>query len=425
MEMNSQKKDRKSLPLSGYSVILPFIATLGFFPVWLVVMVPLALISIAVKSISSLFRHNKSKNSAAAEASEPSSIDEILKSNSYPENLSSNIDKRPYDLILFGATGFTGRLAALYLAKQYGLRDFSWTIAGRRKDALQTLKNELVRIDASLEQMNPVIADSFDDASLASMVSSTKVIITTAGPFRKYGSSLVKYCAAYGTHYCDTTGETDWVREMIDKYDDVAKKTGARIVHFCGHDCIPWDLTVLECARQLRRNGDQICEVNVYDEIRFEASGGTLETLFASIDNRTKLKTNLGFDPLVKSSMGSKSPNTFIINNVNGLRYSKEHKMWTGPFVMAMVMANCIRRSNALNNYSGKLVYREGLVYPSLLAAVTSSLSTLYYGTGLFTPPLRSLMYALKILPKPGEGPSKESMDKGTIHERMKHEYDG
>jgi short subunit dehydrogenase-like uncharacterized protein len=108
---------------------------------------------------------------------------------------------------------------------------------------LEKIRNELVKFDGNLKDLPIIIADSFDEASLNKMTQSTKVVITTAGPFSKYGTPLVKSCVLNGTHYCDITGETDWVREMVDQFDDAAKVSGANIVSFCGHDCIPWDLS--------------------------------------------------------------------------------------------------------------------------------------------------------------------------------------
>eukprot|EP01043_Picozoa_sp_COSAG02_P014186 COSAG02_NODE_580_length_20059_cov_3.703908_8_plen_332_part_00 len=138
------------------------------------------------------------------------------------------------DLVLFGATGFTGNLAARYIAKTYGTK-IKWGIAGRRRDALETLRAELAQTQPELKtELAILICDSSDLVQLADLVAKTKVVISTVGPFALYGSSLVAACAAAGTHYCDITGESDWVREMVDRYDDTARESGAKIVHFCG-----------------------------------------------------------------------------------------------------------------------------------------------------------------------------------------------
>ena len=151
-------------------------------------------------------------------------------------------------------------------------------------------------------------------------------------------------------------------------YDDRARETGAHIVHFCGHDCVPWDIIVYETSKKLKSMGDSLLEISCYDEINANASGGTLDTVFHSLGNRMKYKSRLGFDPLLKTRDGNKSTSVFKAKNQSWLAYSAQHKCWTGPFVMAMVMANCIRRSHSLNDYSPKLVYREAVVFPSFMA---------------------------------------------------------
>jgi hypothetical protein len=120
---------------------------------------------------------------------------------------------------------------------------------------------------------------------------------------------------------------------MIDKYDDVAKKTGAKIVHFCGHDCIPWDLCVLKLSNEMKKKGETLHKVNCYDEIIAQASGGTMATAMNALTNRIQYKSSLGFDPLIKSLTGFKSENTFRVANGSFLSYSKEYKSWTGAYI--------------------------------------------------------------------------------------------
>lgn len=404
--MDPMRRDKKSLPLSGnVNAISSLIAMSLFFPVWFAGFLPIALVSQVFSGISSKFTYEKKLKTHNVD----DSVSISFSSSKHPKSLN-----RKYDLILYGATGFTGKFAAKYLAKQYGT-SFSWAIAGRRRDALESLRSELVAIDGTLANLPIVIADSSDLQSLSDMVESTKVIITTAGPFDKYGSDVVKYCAAYGTHYCDITGETDWVRKMIDKYDDVAKESGARIVHFCGHDCVPWDLTVMACALQLQKLDDTLDEINIYDELSGEISGGTLATIFHSLSGRKKYKSVLGFDPLIKTSAGGQAQQKTIIDNQKFFSYSKEYKAWVGPFVMAIVNANCVKRSNSVAGFSPSFIYREALVYPSLAAALASVLKQVYVFTCLFIPPLKWLFFKIGIVPNPGEGPSKDTLDKGFL----------
>jgi len=321
---------------------------------------------------------------------------------------------RNFDIILFGATGFTGRLAALYLAKTYG-SSIRWAIAGRRKAALETIRSELVKIDASLAKLPLVIADSADTQSLLNMVLQTKVIITTAGPFDKYGSDIVKFCAMKGTHYCDITGEADWVRKMIDKYDDAAKKSGARIVHFCGHDCVPWDLAVSECARILKQeNDEQLSSVEVFDEANAGPSGGTLATVFHTLEDRVRFEPLLGYDPMLKTLEGTKSDLKTVGNNQMFLGFSKSIKKWVGPFPMAMVNVVCVKRSNSISRYGPNVKYYEATVFPSFMAGYVTLVTSIYLVTAFFLPPLLWFL-KMTVLPSPGEGPSQAQLDAGFL----------
>ena len=283
------------------------------------------------------------------------------------------------------------------------------------KDALEAIRKELVEIDPSLASLPLIIADSDNLSSLCQMTTNTKVVISTAGPFDKYGTNLVRCCAEFGTHYCDITGESDWVRQMIDKYDEKAKATGARIVHFCGHDCVPWDLIVLECSKKLRSVGDSILEINCYDELNGTASGGTLATIFHSLSNRVKYTSSLGFDPLLKLASGDKSIAVFKAKNQSSLGYSDQHKCWVGPFVMAMVMANCVRRSHSLGAYSAKMTYRECIIFPGFMAGCIYMMDMITIGLIIASPPLSWALLATGVLPNPGQGPSEKMMDDGYL----------
>jgi len=399
-------KDKKSLPLSGYSVIPLFLLFLFVVtPLWLFLLLPVTLIFQLFNKVANLFVAAPKPQSRGQ-----ISTDTTLLAEQRKPNISN---QRQYDLVVFGATGFTGKMCAVYIARKYG-SSFKWAIAGRRRDALQQIRDELTVIDKSLKDLPIVIADSSDETSLDAMTKSTTVVITTAGPFAKYGTPLVKWCAVNGTHYCDITGETDWVREMVDKFDDAARVSGARIVSFCGHDCIPWDLTVLECAKQLKAKGETISEIRFYDEINANPSGGTMDTVFHALGNRQVYKSGLGFDPLLKTTSGQKSDAKFSVKNQSFLGYSSEYQSWVGPFVMAAVMANCVRRSNAVLNYSPKLTYKEATVYPSFMAGYVTLLGFFVFVTNLFCPPLSWFM-RVAVLPKPGQGPSEAEMDLGFL----------
>ena len=396
------KRDKKEMVFARLSHVFPHFLMYLFIvlPIWLFCLLPLTLMCFPFKLLYGLIV--------------PSSTD---KSNdlkySNVTTISSKVE-RFYDVVVFGATGFTGRLAVKYIAKQYGAQ-FKWAIAGRNKGQLEALKKELTEINPACTVVPIIIADVGDLQSLQAMVASTSVIISTVGPFAKYGSDLVRFCSDLGTHYCDITGEVDWVRTMIDLYDDRAKSSGARIVHCCGHDSVPWDMLVLSCANQLKSKNEELREINIYDEARGSASGGTISTIFYSLENRVQYKSMLGFDPLLKSLSSSKSSNKMVINNTMFLRYSKEFKSWCGPFIMASVNANCIKRSNAINNYSTSFKYDEALLYPSFFAGFVNVMQLILFVTLLSCPPLAYIMKAY-VLPKPGEGPSAEEMSKSYLN---------
>lgn len=319
-----------------------------------------------------------------------------------------------FDIVVYGATGFTGKLCVAYLAKQYK-NSISWAIAGRRKDALEEIaKNE------GAGYPTIIIADSGDEKSLNAMCAQAKVIATTAGPFGRYGTSVVKACVEAGCDYCDITGESAWVREMIAQHDDAARKIGSRIVHFCGHDCVPWDLMTMMLANKIKENNrESLVRVDMYDKIKSKPSGGTIETAMEIMfgkggKGRSVASKSLGFDPFLKQR-GSTGPSEFNVTAKNVTSVAREPgQEWRSMFVMAGVNANAVKRSNALNQYGNKLVYSEGLSFSSLFSAVIYFLSMVLFGIALFIPPIRWLLREY-VLPKPGEGMTMEEMKKGFL----------
>lgn len=387
-------RDRKRLAMSGSSAVVPFCIAVVGLPLWLVTILPCTVLY-QLCLIPFKKKPRKVDFSADQRLPAPTSVT--------PQKT------REYDLVLFGATGFTGKMAAKYLARNYAGK-CRWAIAGRKKEVLEAIRQELASISDQLNNLPILIADSSNPDSLRAVVNNTRVIVTTVGPFDRYGTPLVELCAQYGTHYCDITGETDWVRKTIHLFDDQARETGARIVHFCGHDCVPWDLAVLSLSNKLRASGENLVGVEIYDEMRGTASGGTLETLFHSLEHR--VRASFPYDPLLKTPQGKSEAKT-ITANQSFLGYSGRVKKWVGPFVMAMVMANCVRRSNAVNRY-GKVVYREAAVYPSFMAGFATIFGYLVFASALFFPPLKWVLRKF-VLPPPGQGPSEADMDKGFL----------
>ena len=320
-----------------------------------------------------------------------------------------------YDLVIYGATGFTGTLAAKYVSSFYGSK-VKFAIAGRTESKLVAMKKKL-----GLE-CDVIVADSGDKAALVKMCKQTKVVASLAGPFARCGTLLVEACVETGTDYSDITGETNWCREMIALYDDKARKSGARIVNLCGHDSIPWDLSTYMLAKKLKEeNGEELARIDFYDDIKSAPSGGTLETalgiMFGS-EARSKWPASkaLGYDSLLKTPSGKRSDYNLKAKNIGytvevGSR-GRPHRSF---FFMAGVNANSVKRSNAINGYGKDVKYCEGTSFKSFFAAVFYVLGYIFYGIGIYTPPLRWLMTTF-FLPKPGQGPSEEYMDSGHLH---------
>jgi short subunit dehydrogenase-like uncharacterized protein len=412
-ELSPLLKDQKKLPLADLSEAIPwFLVYLCLvLPLLIFVLLPLTLITTLAKKIGELLAHDKSKSEQG-----------------YPppfefNGLPPKPSERPYDIIIFGATGFTGGLAAQYMAKVYGYKGtgddketVSWAIAGRKHDRLVNVIAGLSRINSSCAEVPIVLADVTDVESIVNMVRSTKVVLTTAGPFDKYGEVVAAACAHFGTHYCDITGESDFVRRIVDRYDDKARATGAQIVSHCGHDCIPWDLCVHHLSSHLNARGDVLERVQCFNEIRATASGGTIATVIQGLSNRRKYKARLGFDPLLKMTGDvGKSSSKFMVKNQSFLGYSSLFRSWVGPFFMSAVMANCVRRSNALACYSQEMSYGEAVVYPSFFAGFVTVVHDYLLGFMFVNPILRSAAKTLRILPEPGEGPSEKAMDAGFL----------
>jgi short subunit dehydrogenase-like uncharacterized protein len=322
---------------------------------------------------------------------------------------------KDFDLVLFGATGFTGRLTAEYLVrKRPSLR---WALAGRNRDKLERVREDLAAIDAAARDLPLVIGDSLDPASVDAMVRRTRVVCTTVGPYARYGGPLVAACAERGVHYCDLTGEPAFIRAAVDAHHARAAETGARIVPCCGFDSIPSDLGVLMLHEHLTRQGKQIGEAHLrVMKMKGGPSGGTIATV---LDTLASAK-----DPAVRRALGDPyalnpqgAPRGSDGSDQIGVRRDEATGRWTGPFVMASINTRVVRRSNALLGF----VYGEGFRYDeatdtgSGLAGLARA-AALSAGVGAFMAvamlaPGRKLL--ARFLPAPGEGPSAEQRERG------------
>ena len=319
---------------------------------------------------------------------------------------------RELDLVLYGATGFVGKLTAEYLVRSApeGVRI---GLGGRSREKLERVRDGL---GARAAEWPLVVADSGDSTALHELASRTRAVATTVGPYRKYGLKLVDACATAGTHYADLTGEVLFMRDTIRMFDSVARESGARIVHNCGFDSIPFDLGVFLLHEAA---GELLDTTSVVTRLRGGFSGGTLDSMKGMIDevrsDRSLMKV-LG-DPYSLSPDRDAEPDLGDERDKSGIEQIDELGGWMAPFVMARINTRVVRRSNALQGwaYGRRFRYRElmrtgpGVVGRAKAAGVAGGLGAL--AGGLALPPTRFVMD--RVLPDPGEGPSDDMVRNG------------
>ena len=328
------------------------------------------------------------------------------------------VTTRTYDIVIWGATGFTGRLVMAYMAKTYGVDgEIKWAVAGRNAAKLADVKREILGADA--ENLPEVVADSNDEASLRKLVSDTKVVCTTVGPYALYGSTLVALCAELGTHYCDLTGEVQWMRQMIEAHQATAEASGAKIVHTCGFDSIPSDLGTYFVQREMHKAHGVYAPRVKYRVVGSKGgvSGGTVASMMNMMDeaNANPKILDIIADPYALNPLNT--PRGDDGADQTTAEYDKEFRQWTGPFVMASINTRVVRRSHALLGYpwGGHFRYDEAILTgdgPSGFAKAVMIAG----GTGLMNKvagigSLRKLL--AKVVPAPGEGPSVADMENG------------
>lgn len=328
-----------------------------------------------------------------------------------------NRSERAHDIVLFGATGFTGALVAEYLVRHH-LGAARLALAGRDRSKLERVRDELARIDERARALPIVIADAHDRRALDEVAASTAVVCTTVGPYAKYGSELVAACVRHGTDYCDLTGEVQFMRRTIDAHHEEARKSGARIVHCCGFDSIPSDLGTWMMQEAMReQHGGRLDEVRFFaGETRGGFSGGTIASLLTALDEvaQDRSVARVLADPYALTP-GFRGPDR---RDATGVGFDRDLGMWTAPFVMASVNTRVVRRTNQLLDFEYGREFRYSEVSstgkgPAGLAratAMTAGLGGLM--AALAVRPTRKLLEK-RVLPKPGEGPSKEQRERG------------
>ena len=322
---------------------------------------------------------------------------------------------RTHDLVVYGATGFVGRLLAGYLAAHAPVGT-GIALAGRSRARLAEVRDALPPAAAGWALVE---ADSTDRASVDALAGSTRVLATTVGPYARYGLPVVEACARAGTHYADLTGEVLFARDAIDRCDAVARDTGARIVHACGYDSVPSDLsTMLLASRAAADGAGGLRDVRLVATARGGFSGGTVDSLRAQLEAvqaDPDLRRVLT-DPYALSPDRDAEPDTRQPPDAAAPARTPDGR-WTAPFVMASFNTRIVRRSNALQDwaYGRSLRYGEvmgcgrGPAGAATAAAVTAGLA----GTlaAMSFPPTRRLLD--RLLPAPGTGPAEAVRERG------------
>ncbi len=322
---------------------------------------------------------------------------------------------KDFDLIVWGASGFTGKLVVAYLAETYGVRgDLKWAIAGRDQRKLEAVRRECLA-ESERQHLALFTADSHDARSLTGLTKRASIICTTVGPYAAFGTPLLEACVNSGTHYCDLTGEVQWMARNMPRLQAQAEDSGARIVHTCGFDSIPSDMgTWYVQQAMLDTHGVAANKVSArVGRSKGAASGGTVASILQMLEEAKR-------DPAVKRALAD--PYSLYPEGTDkGLDgpdqstvlYDENFGQWTCPFIMSAINARVVRRSNALAGFpwGEDFRYSESQLCASRARAIAS---TAAMGMGMVTmafSPGRKL--AQRFLPAPGEGPDKKTRETG------------
>ena len=318
-----------------------------------------------------------------------------------------------YALVLYGASGFVGRQAALYLAKHPDMQGLRWAIAGRNAARLAIVKNACAAGAGQVPDI--LVADGQDQAANDALAAQAHVIASAAGPFARYGSALVAACVKQGTHYVDITGETPWVRAMITQHHQAALSSGTRIIPCCGFDSVPSDLSALLAQNAMvLRHGLPCRDLKTAFYVRGGFNGGTLESMFHLLDAG---QAPALADPFLLNPEGMRPWRSPRHEDQAGAFFDVDFGAWLAPFFMAQVNTRVVRRSAALLGWDEDFAYQEYLrVGRGMGAAVWAAcLSWAEKGTqtALQWAPVRAM--ARRFAPPVGTGPSEVSMDNGAF----------
>lgn len=324
-----------------------------------------------------------------------------------------------YDLVVFGATGFVGKLVCQYLLDCIGTNngDVRWAAAGRSRAKLDQLVSDLAPEAANLPLLT---ADVTDESTLRALCTQTRVVVSTVGPYALYGEHLVKVCVETGTDYCDLTGEVQWIRRMVSKYEVQAQQSGARIVHCCGFDSIPSDLGVYYLQQEAQKRFGQTC---TRVKMRVKAarggiSGGTtasainlVKEAVASPELRQELTNPYSLCPTSNGCPHQQPP-------LIPVQQDKDFREWIAPFVMAQINTPVVLRSNAMleNAYGLAFQYDEAILTGrGLLGWMVAQGLKVGLASFALATSIQSTRWLLEhfVVPASGQGPSEEARNNG------------
>ncbi|MEN9789755.1 MAG: hypothetical protein RLZZ473_1819 [Pseudomonadota bacterium] len=326
-----------------------------------------------------------------------------------------------FDVLVYGATSFVGQILCRYLIERTaGGARLRWAMAGRSAGKLEEVRRSLGEAAANIPLQ---VADAADEQALRALVASTRVIVSTVGPYALHGEPLVRACAEAGVDYCDLTGEVQWIRRMIERYEDLARRNGARIVHCCGFDSIPSDLGVHFLQQQsLQAFGEPCEEINMrVRAMRGGFSGGTAASLLnvaREVSANPALRKELA-NPYSLCQLGVAAEGLVPVRQRATRLFARDSAAggWVSPFIMAAINTRIVHRSNALSagRYSRAFRYDEavstGRGLRGRLTAVGAGVGLSVFMLASALGPTRAVLQ--RLLPAPGEGPSPEAQARG------------
>ncbi|MFW1838075.1 saccharopine dehydrogenase family protein [Acinetobacter gyllenbergii] len=335
------------------------------------------------------------------------------------------MNQTKYDLVVFGATSFVGQILTRYLAEYFAdhKEQLNWAIAGRSQQKLQHVKDAL----GTAGQAIPIlVADANNQTELDALCAQTRVVVSTVGPYALYGEPLIQACVNNGTDYCDLTGETQWIKQMITQYEAQAQQSGARIVHCCGFDSVPSDMGVYYLQQQAQQQFNAAAtQVTMrVKTLKGGASGGTVASLINVVQEAAA-------DPALRKDLlnpyilcPADHGNTQRQIYIKTAKFDPDFNAWIAPFVMAAVNERVVHRSNALsgNAYGNNFSYNEAMLTGEGLKgrlkalAVVSGLAA--FMLAAVSKPVSQVMERY-LLPKPGEGPTPEQQRTGRFDLRF------